>query len=389
MNRLLGSGEFQYNGKTRTVRLYLNLDDNNIEIWLPVSENLQELEKNWLGAKVALVDVHFHLLTGEIVLEHFDDAFITSFGGGSFGVYDSTVARAFALRGEDLGMRRICLTPTQSSIEFAFKPYSPTAPQYELFYQGANSDLGMPVDLELDSIRFRLLGDKDGTAVISEKSLFHREELIRLCLGIRQGGPALLRFALNDHNLTVNMYSRETSGWPPLVGKLRAHKDSTSFLQGLLNFFSSLSPAEWVRWKTATYFYLEGMGASAMETQAITLFTFLEIIDDAHSLTKESISKLLDITLDEADLLDRVRNGLTHQGKALGTALAEAAEVISSFKNPVQNSVFDLQVPTVKRDVAFFLRFLMLLNRLWVKKANYRGQWNDYSEMMKNLSAKR
>jgi hypothetical protein len=323
------------------------------------------------------------------VLQHYDDALIKSLGGGSFGLYDSTIARAFALRGEDLGMREIRLEPRQSSIEFIFKSYSPTAPEYELFYEGANSDLGLPVDLELDSIQVRLLGDKDGIAVISQKSLLYREELIRLCLGIRQGGPALLRFTLDGQNLTINMYSREASSWPPLVGKLRAHKDTASFLQGLLNFFSGLSPSDWARWKTATYFYLEGMGAPAMETRAITLFTFLEIIDDSHSLTKESLSKLLDITLDEADLLDRVRNGLTHHGKALGTALAEATGVIASRKNPVQNSIFDLQVPAAKRDVAFFLRFLMLLNRLWVKKANYTGQWNDYSEIMKNLAAKR
>jgi hypothetical protein len=138
----------------------LNLDDNDIEIWLPVSEELQAPTEDWFAAKVVLTDFHFHLPTGEIVREHYDDLFIKSFGGGSFGVYDSTVARAFALRGEDLGMRRICLTPRQSSIEFVFEPYSPTTPEYELFYQGANSDLGMPVDLELDSAKLQLLGNK-------------------------------------------------------------------------------------------------------------------------------------------------------------------------------------------------------------------------------------
>ena len=40
-------------------------------------------------------------------------------------------------------------------------------------------------------------------------------------------------------------------------------EDVEAFLQGLFDFFTKLSPNEWARWRTATYFYLQGLGAPA------------------------------------------------------------------------------------------------------------------------------
>jgi len=379
MNKFFGTGEFQCRGETRKVHLCLNLDENVIEVWHPMSEKPLIAGREILKEKVALSNVHFHLPTGKIVRDHLADSVITSYGPGTWSIYDSTLARAMGFLGEEVGMTKIVIKPRHTEIEFNFEPFTPTAPQYELFYQVTKFYLGGPHHLLLNPGEAVVKGDEEGIAVIGHESLLKHEERIRLCLGILRGGPVTLRSTLDAHKFTIHMFSQEGSGMGPLVID---HTDIGSFLQGLFDFFSKLSPTEWARWRIATYFYLQGLGAPALEVEALSLFSFLEILDNTNTLSKQAVATLLNIKQDEAQLLCLVRHGLIHRGERLGAALVNAHKqlVVEKQQTPVDNSIFPVTASEETRDVAFFLQFCKLMNQLWATKANFTGRWNDYSE---------
>lgn len=338
--------------------------------WLPVDHNI-------LKEKAVLTDIHIHLPTGEIVKDRFDDSLISSYNPGGLSVYDSTVARVLALRDMSFGMTKMVLQPRTSRIEFLLKAHDPMNPEYELFYQNSRASWIQPRRLQLNPGECLIRADGNAIAVTGDKSLLNQEERIRFCLGVLQGAPVQLRTTLDGDKLTINMTSMEEKGIGCLFKK---YDEIEQLLQGLFDFFSKLSPTDWARWRTATYFYLQGLSAPALEIQFITLCTFLEIIDASKTLVKETVASLLGITLDEADLLCRIRHRLVHQGQELGEALIGAEHEIASFKTPVDNSIFPVNRSDVQRTgINFFFRFATLLNKLWATKANFKGQCNDYS----------
>jgi hypothetical protein len=178
--------------------------------------------------------------------------------------------------------------------------------------------------------------------------------------------------------LTINLSSHEGRSLGHLNKK---HEDAGSLLQGIYDSLAALSPSDWARWSRGIYFFLQGLGGVApLEIRAINFFTYLEIIDNSDTLDKSSLSALLDVTTDEADLLCRTRNRLVHHGEHIGTAVLAAERHISGFKTPLDNTVFTIDhADEHKTGVSFFFKFAMVLNRFWIRRAAFAGDWNDYS----------
>jgi len=194
-----------------------------------------------------------------------------------------------------------------------------------------------------------------------------------------QGGPMTVRSILEDNRLTINLAAHDGGSLGHLHKK---HDDAGVLLQGIYNFLSALPPSEWTRWSKGIYFFLQGLGGVApLEIRAINLFTYLEIIDNSDTLDKNAVAALLGVTTDEADLLCRTRNRLIHHGDHIGAAVLEAERLISGFKGNLNNTVFTITPSDEhKTGISFFFRFAMILNRFWVQKAGFTGDWNDYSE---------
>jgi hypothetical protein len=179
--------------------------------------------------------------------------------------------------------------------------------------------------------------------------------------------------------LTINLAAHDGGS----LGHLhKNYDDAGTLLQGIYNFLSAQSPADWARWSKGIYFFLQGLGGIApLEIRAINFFTFLEIIDNSDTLDKNSIAALLHVTTDEADLVCRTRNRLIHHGDHIGAAVLAAEKNISEFKTPLNNTVFALdRTDEQKAGVSFFFAFARLLNKFWIEKAGFTGDWNDYSE---------
>jgi len=378
MQRFFGSAKFTLRGTTREVRVCLDLEENAIEVWYQTPDLRQPSDQSVLKEQAALSDIHLHLPTGEIESARLEDLFIVSYGPGTWAAVDSTLARALILREESFGMTKIVVQPKSSRVEFVLKPHSPMELEYELFYQNSRISWLTPCTLKFDGGQCLIRGDARGIVITGDQCLLGQEERIRFCLGVIQGAPVHLRSILDGRKLIINLASDNVKGMGRLPENLT---DIEPLLQGLFDFFAKMTTTEWTRWRPATYFYLQGLSAPGAETQLISWCTFLEVVDGTDTITKEAIARLLGITLDEADLIRRVRHGLVHHGKEMGPALIEAAREISTHKAQLDNSVFSLDTSNPQRTgVLFFLRFAMLLNRLWVRKAKFSGPWNDYSD---------
>lgn len=383
MNRLTGTAKLYYAGETRQVHVCLNLDENVIE----VRHTMPDLSKamsmvtgtDWYTSPVVLTNLRISTPIGTISKDQLTDFFVTSYNPGSHSIYDATLSRALTLRGKEEGVTKIVLHPRSSKIDFVFDPFDTLDPQFEVFYRGAKSSITMPQELQLNPGRAIVVGDHRGFVVRGDQPLSNHEELIRLSLGILQGGPVTVRSILENNTMTINLSSHEGRS----LGHLhKNHKDAGLLLQGIYDFLAALPTSDWSRWSRGIYFFLQGLGGVApLEVRAINFFTYLEIIDNSDTLDKGSLSALLGVTTDEADLLCRTRNRLVHHGEHIGTAVLTAERHISEFKGPLNNTIFMIDhADEHKTGVSFFFNLAMILNRFWVQRASFTGDWNDYSE---------
>ena len=382
MNRLTGTAILDYRGETRQVQICLNLDENVIEVRHAMPDLAEAMSlvasNDWHTSPVLLTDVRISTPTGVLSKDRIADFFVTAYRPGNHSIYGSNLSRTLSLREKGEGVTEVILHPRSSRVEFAFEPFDSTSPQFELFYCGASCSMPMPQELMLNPGKAVVLGDNDGIGVRGDQPLTDQEELIRLSLGILQGGPITIRSMLEEKTLTINLAAHDGGSLGPLYKKC---DDAGALLQGTYNFLAGLSAAEWAQWNRGIYFFLQGLGGTApLEIRAINLFTFLEIVDKSDTLSKNSLSALLDLTTDEADLLCRTRNRLIHHGEHIGAAVLAAEKLILEFKTPLNNMTFNIHhADEHKTGMSFFFAFAGVLNRLWIRKAAFTGEWNDCS----------
>ena len=383
MNRLTGTATLEYRGDKRQVHVCLDLENNAIEVRHAMPDldkaMLSVTGREWHTSPAILTDIRISTPIGTIVKDRLEDVFVMSYSPGTHSIYDATLSRALTLRGKEEGITRIVLHPRSSRVEFDFQPFDTLSPQFELFYRCAKSLMPMPQELHLNPGRAVVVGDNRSLVVRGDQQLSHREEIIRLSLSILHGGPITIRSILEDKKLTINLATHDGGSLGPLYKK---YDDAGPLLQGSYDYLAALSPSDWAQWRRGIYFFLQGLGGIApLEIRAINFFTYLEIIDNNATLDKNSLSSILNVTTDEADLLCRTRNRLIHRGEHIGAAVLNAEELISAHRNPLINAIFTID-PTNehKTGISFFFKFARLLNSFWIQEAAFTGEWNDYSE---------
>ena len=383
MTKLTGTATLDYCSETRPVQVSLNLEENAIEVRHPMLDFATTMSRasggDWHRSTPILTDLRLSTPIGIIRKDRLEGLLVAAWRGGTRSVYDSTVGTALSLRAEDEGISTLILHPRSSGIEFSFEPFNEVTPQFEAFYRGSSLSLPRPRELLLRPGTAVVAADAAGAVVRADHPWSDREELVRLSLGVISGGPVSVRSVLADKSLTVNLAGHDARS----AGRL--HKkpdDGVVALQGVYDFLSGLSPDDRTRWGKATHFFLQGLGGIApLEVRAINLFTFLEILDDSKTLSKNSLAYLLDIPLEDADLLCHSRNRLIHHGDHIEAAIRTANGRIRGEATPLRTAVFSGSGDDEGgAGVRFFFRFARLLNALWIRKAHFAGEWNDFSD---------
>jgi len=384
MCKLTGVAILDYCGKTRDVQVCINLEDNVIEIWHALPDMLQAFSFLGGGARhsdtAVLRDIRIQTPIGEIKKDEYTDFFITSYNPATVSQGDVAAARILALCGQVESITKIVLQPRSSQIEFKLFQFEPMESLFEIVYKGYQLSFPKPQILHIGGVEV-VVTSANGTLIIkaSDSSLLNYEEPIRLSMGIILGGPITLRTIINGSMFAVNLASHKGTG----TGRLfKRHEDSGVLLQGIIDFLASLEPDDQNRWTRSIYFFLQGLGGvSPLEIRAINLFTSLEIIDNTSTLDKSAFARLLDITTDEADICCRVRNRLLHNGANIGSAVIEAEKELTSFKSTLHLQTLAINALDENQSgVKFFFWFVMQINRLWISKAKFEGDWNDFGE---------
>ena len=404
MSKLIGTGILKEHGQEQKVQVCLNLEDNVIEVYqiLPLEERLKKLKtflppsNDFNPQDFTLTDVRLISPMGIVKTDSLPDCFISTFKTGGCRAIESEILRA--MNEDDLTTTKMILKPYCSKIQFNFDPFVPDNPEdryYEIIYDGAkNMKLVEPINIHLNSDHpLTVSGDNGRFIVKSRTPLSDYEETIRISLGILLGGPISVRYIYDGElkTITINLAAHEGK----TIGSLYRNSNGEELLNKIFEYIfhaklvgdnRANSYNNWKRLTRGLYFYLQGLGGIApIEIRTINLFTFLEIIDESKTLDKSTISRLLGITIDDADVLCKTRGSLIHNGNDITTALIDSYnEVVSCKKTPLDCKLFTIDDADNKQKMAvhFYLKLAMLLNKFLIKEIGYSGQWNDYSEYL-------
>jgi hypothetical protein len=394
MDRFFGKAVLEFAGRKEEVSLCINLLDNVFEARFPMDMKeafkLSFGKSDWMTQDLRLTDIEIKLPHGRLVKDIYDDFFIEEYKPGTFSTYTSELSRSLNLRGEELGITILVLTPRTSGITFDFKKPSYNANQYELFYTNNKLRVDPQTCLEVDSLRIRFAGDKNGLTLIAESSLREVQEKFWLSWSILQGTPLHLRAILDADELTLNMSScKFTSG----IGSLPVKESDVLPLFNAYNvFFRQMSIEEFSRWRRAAHFYFEGVATDRyLEIRLINLFNFLEMLDDSKTLNKSTLAPLLSVTNNEADILCKIRNSLVHKGKTLEDAISTAFQDFEQYgANQVAPKLFGISRNNLNKIAAlFYFKFAACLARFWARKINYNGDVYGYENTINNLESPR
>jgi|GEM_PF-1505488 len=400
MNKLTGTGRLRYCRQDQQVQVCLNLEDNVIEVYqiLPFEERLKKLgtflsPSNDFNLKdFTLTDVRLISPMGIVKTDILPDCFTSTIKMGGWQVIESEILKV--MNEDDLTTTKTILKPYCSKIQFNFDPFVPDNLEdrcYEIIYDGAkNMNLFEPINIHLNSDHQLIVSGNNGRFIVKSRTpLSDYEEIIRISLGILLGGPISVRYIYDGEHktITINLAAHEGKSIGPLYRNSNGEELLNKIFEYLLvrgNRADSYNN-NWKRLTRGLYFYLQGLGGIVpIEIRTINLFTFLEIIDESKTLDKSTISRLLDITIDEADILCKTRGSLIHNGNDIATALIDSYnEVVSCKKAPLDCKLFIIDSDNKQKMVEhFYLKLAMLLNKFLIKEIGYSGQWNDYSDYL-------
>lgn len=382
MNVLTGTADLEHLGRTRPVQVLLDLHNDSIEARYPAGDPLDELKamQDYMShkAEAALTNIRISTPTGTLEGEQLGDLIVAGRRVGGNLMADSVIGRTLPDDKEDPVTTTLVLRPRNSMVSFHLRPFSKDKPRFEARYRYAGPSFVAPFVVALSPGTARVTAHDGGFVIIGDSDLTPRDELLRLSLGILQGGPVSLRTLLADHKVTLNLAPHVGNNLGPLH---KHNQDAQAIVQGLFDFLRAVPAAGLERWKGAISFFLNGLGGiGPIEIRTINLMVFLEMIDDTATLRKRAVALLLDCTADEADLICRTRHRLIHHGDLLGEAALAAQAEIFAHKATLNNSRFVLDPNDPRKTgVQFYFEFAALLNRFWMAKAGYTGEWNDYS----------
>ncbi|HPZ76312.1 MAG TPA: hypothetical protein PK409_09335 [Thermosynergistes sp.] len=404
MSKLIGTGILKKDGQEQKVQVCLNLDDNVIEVYqiIPFEERLKKLKtfsqpSNNINLQgITLMNVRLISPMGIIKTDHLRHCFVSALKMGGFQHIESEILNV--MDESDFTKNKITFKPYCPKIQFNFDPFVPNYPEnrcYEIIYDGAkNMNLVEHINIHLNSDhQLTVSGDNGRFIVKSRTPLSDYEEIIRIGLGILLGGPISVRYIYDGESktITINLANHEGK----TIGPLYRNSNGEELLNKIFKYLfhaklvgdnrADSYDNNWKRLTRGLHFYLQGLGGIApIEIRVINLFTFLEIIDESNTLDKNKISKLLDITTDEADILCKTRGSLIHNGKDIATALINSYNEIASYKKaPLDCKLFIIDSDNKQKTTEhFYFKLAMLLNKFLMKEIGYSGQWNDYFDYL-------
>jgi hypothetical protein len=311
------------------VRLALDIQDNTLLCALPKSFGGYHAKFSELAE---LFNVELFVDGNRWSTDHIGELTVWEINGGRFGAADSDIGR---MTGQD-GPVQTARLSKNGWHDFVLD--HPVAAEAE--YSGGLQRFQKPMEL-LEGLT---LSSGDGRLMLqgSGRTALQSSET-RVALSLAFGRMCRLRFCCEGRTVRLQFHqelqSSRTSDLifdPSREGRVnhQAIQDGVSrvFVAALAAQRDSSSrqedpTAEWlIQWFLGAR-SVEGL----LDLRALCLFSFLEVIDHSGTLTGQSLSRLLGISLEHGKALTQVRNGISHGLKTLDEAIRDKGALDAGF----------------------------------------------------------
>jgi hypothetical protein len=133
-----------------------------------------------------------------------------------------------------------------------------------------------------------------------------------------------------------------------------------TFIKNYLSYVRRIEKTNKRRFELFVEYFIEGISVNAiLESKLITLYTALEIMDGADTLTKDSLKKAYGLGKDEAEFFVRLRNEVVHNGLSVHEALKKIPNDVRSKSKGRRN--LDISFLAEKKDLACYLFLVCML----------------------------
>jgi hypothetical protein len=162
------------------------------------------------------------------------------------------------------------------------------------------------------------------------------------------------------------------------VGNGEAHPTCGLF-ECLLKFFLGQSDVDFMHWYKACAFLLEAKaGQTELDIGLVNLFVYLEMWDGSDTLSANTLAPMLDISLNEAKLVCRIRNALVHEKRALIDGFQYARGELTRWDPNFSLEPSDGDDEKGDPAVKFVFRLYERTNSHLCKQIGWQGRYNNY-----------
>jgi len=280
---------------------------------------------------------------------------------GPFSVFDSFVLKiAYS---SHAGIATFVFRPVESFLVFdgQFDIDSESSvydsSYYELLFSGFRSQFlsvpGVKVDLE-EGLLYLQAGKENKSSSLekdfpdfrgdfilirSNLDLFELRDDLYEVLSLLNGSKVSLTLGYknekSEFKIAFNLSTGNRAGFDSIGNPFKAKDFNEYLVETFIKDYSSYvrqaKKEDKRRIKLFVEYFIEGISMDAiLESKLITLYTALEIMDDADTLTKDSLEKAYGLEENKAEFFARLRNEIVHNGLSVREAVEKIPNDVRS-----------------------------------------------------------
>ena len=341
-----GEGEILF--KNQLYRGYIELDPENEEIRVKIPQDREISDyfsilqdSSIFEDDYSIENFSCNLPNGKIFTDEIQYLLLRNLNPGSLSVFDSTLVRSFSLAPKNIGITTLSFIPQKYILKFEFESQDIIKDNSELIFY--NHKIKKLTSFKLGRKILSVNGDNNYLVINSKNNLLKYRNDLETAISLLQGGRCVYRtgFFNNELELSFNRLDKK----PKPYGLIYLdEKNISEFFTKYFTFIKSLKQNEKNKIERFLNYLLDSCNQNIfLENRIINLMIALEIIDTSKTLNKNTLSKILNISKDHADLIKRVRNKLIHEGKSLKESIYlsihEIKSNVTNFKAPFNKKI--------------------------------------------------
>jgi hypothetical protein len=385
VQNIYGVSTIEKLGDSHEVAVCINLQEGFIEATMkdPVSEVFDVKNKvALLESVVVLKNTSFILADGsKIESELIDNVFIKQYKPAGLSIYDTKLNNMFNYVGGNVNVAHFKLVPRNKSIIFIINPQ---VENYEIVYLNNSAAYVDNFNFHNKERCINVKASDASVSFVSSSNINDIERKIWLSWSVLQGHPLTKRLTVGENRLAIYLESEKS--FQTGFRLYKNTKDLPELFCKIFNFLENLEVNDFLKWEKALHFYIEGKASwTDIDIRAINFFILLEILDKSKTINKTTLSRMLKIDPDDADMICEVRNKLIHEEHYLKSAIEKAYAIKKEQYREFNPKEFKTEDSDSVDPKYFFINLIRLIDRYLIGLIGYSGEWNDQQKLIRQL----